>query len=383
MNILFISRGYPTDQDPVWGNFERDQAVALQRLGHNVTIMSIDGRFRLLRRKLGITVKYDHGFSIYSIYLFPLAFFANFYRLKRLCRDVMALLLYKRILNDGIKPDIVYAHYLRNIAACRLIKSRYNIPIVGIEHWSEINKIRIKRYVYDLGKVGYVIPDRLIAVSESLKLQIKKIWGVDSVVINNMVDDRFFLPHSKNPIKKDLIEFVSVGSLIKRKGFDLLVNAFSVVAIPRDKWKLTIVGDGPEYSYLNSLILSKDLEKNITVMGKRSRTEIKELLSRSDCFILASRAETFGVVFIEAMAVGLPCVGTICGGPEEIINKGNGLLVPNENVAKLVEAIETMFKTARTYDSDAIEKRCKEKYSSSTIAYKLDKTFRELIEDKK
>ena len=51
MKILTISRGVPTNQDPQWGNFEYDQALALKNMGHEVIIVSLDGRFRLFRRR--------------------------------------------------------------------------------------------------------------------------------------------------------------------------------------------------------------------------------------------------------------------------------------------------------------------------------------------
>lgn len=71
MNILLISRGYPSNRDVQWGCFERDQAKALQKLGHTVTVMSIDGRFRLYKRRLGITQISDDGINVYNMFYCP------------------------------------------------------------------------------------------------------------------------------------------------------------------------------------------------------------------------------------------------------------------------------------------------------------------------
>ena len=73
MNILLVSRGYPTKQEPTWGCFERDQAEALSQLGHKVTIISVDIRFRWYWRKLGITQQYINGVSIYNLFCIPYA----------------------------------------------------------------------------------------------------------------------------------------------------------------------------------------------------------------------------------------------------------------------------------------------------------------------
>ena len=55
MNIFIIARGYPTSKEPTWGCFEKDQAEALSKLGHKVSIVSVDTRFRWYWRSLGIT----------------------------------------------------------------------------------------------------------------------------------------------------------------------------------------------------------------------------------------------------------------------------------------------------------------------------------------
>lgn len=380
MNILFIARGYPSEQDPIWGNFERDQALALQSLGHNITIMSVDGRFRLHRQKFGISHFKDNTLSIYSIFYFPLSIISIISRkLKMFVREKMTLRLYKKILKDGVNPEIIYAHYLINIESCRLIKKKYNTPIVGIEHWSEINKKQINPNVIRLGKYGYSVPDKLLTVSISLQRRIKQVWGYDSEVIPNMVDKIFFQNNVNRKPHSGCIKFISIGSLTYGKGYDLLIRAFDRANIPLTDWTLYIIGGGSEKMNLQKLINKLGLNNNIYLLGRQNREIIKDLLLESDCFVLASRGETFGVVYIEAMAVGLPVIGTKCGGPEEIINQENGLLIPSENIDEIAKAIVKMMTTARQYDSNKIITQCYEKYSSEKIACKLERIFNGLI----
>ena len=72
--------------------------------------------------------------------------------------------------------------------------------------------------------------------------------------------------------------------------------------------------------------------------------EVSSILAHADIFVLASRKETFGIVYVEAMAKGLPVIATKCGGPEEFVNKENGILVPVDNVEELSKAMLLMYK---------------------------------------
>jgi len=74
----------------------------------------------------------------------------------------------------------------------------------------------------------------------------------------------------------------------------------------------------------------------------------------ADCFVLPSRYETFGVVLIEALASGLPLIATKCGGPEDIVNCGNGVLVEIDNVELLAEAMRALKRNKHKYDANRL-----------------------------
>lgn len=157
MNILLISRGYPSNRDVQWGCFERDQAKALQKLGHTVTVMSIDGRFRLYKRRLGITQISDDGINVYNMFYCPFAILrllGSKFFLKVLSWQTNRL--YEEV-KKRMVPDVIYAHYLTNIYSATIIKQCYNIPVVGVEHWSMLNRKVLPSYVSVMGNIGYRI----------------------------------------------------------------------------------------------------------------------------------------------------------------------------------------------------------------------------------
>ncbi len=383
MNIFLISRGIPTSDNPTWGNFELDQAKELQKLGHDVTILCVDRRLRLKKRKIGITSQTIDNIPCYSLFLMPLALISCISKaLANRARESMGKMVYNYAVKQKGLPDIIYAHYLTNMALVSRLCKENSIPLVGIEHWSELNANPIKPYVRSLALNTYPYCSRIIAVSDSLRNSIKSNFGFDAISINNLVSADFLQSSDVSPMpESSTIEFVSVGALLPRKGHDILIKAFSKIKSKKE-WHLNIIGSGPEKANLQQLIDSLHLHDNITLAGSKNKAEVHEYLAKGDAFVLASNCETFGVVFIEATATGLPVIGTVCGGPEEIINDSNGILVEKGNVGQLAEAIDRMIDTYHDYDKEIIARECREKYSPDVIGRKIEKVLLEAINEK-
>lgn len=379
MNILLFSRGYPSTKDPQWGCFERDQAKALQKIGHKVTIMSVDGRFRSYYRKHGVTYINESGIDIYNIYLFPLDLLIPFgCKFRLYIREKIALFLFDKYIRKKLKVDLIYAHYLTNIYLAARIKEKYNIPIVGIEHWSMLNRTKLPSYVKKMGKFGYGSVNQLISVSNSLRLSILSHFSIDSMVIHNMVSDDFFIndiPKRHTINTGDKISIVAVGSLFYGKGYDILIKAFAQTKLYKNGSQVIIIGGGNEYRKLSKLIEKLKLKNNVSLVGRKNKKEILEILYSCNLFVHPSRGENFSVAIIEALSTGLPVVATQCGGASECINQKNGVLVPIDNIDALAEAILFVYNKLNEYNHKYIANECKSKYSSEVIAKQLNDVF--------
>lgn len=378
MNILLISRGLPEKQDPQYGNFELDQAKALAALGHNVTIASVDTRFRFYWRKLGVTIGHIDSIRTYNIFVCPSAIIGLLgKRIRAYYVGWLWKTLERHILQNEPPFDVIYSHYLTNTYNVVHYFRHIHAPIVAIEHWSEINKPVLRPEVQIMGDETYPHVNQLLTVSNAARQSIKQHFNKESQVVYNMVSDRFvYSPHTSH---HNQIRFISTGSLIRRKGFDVLIRAFSQLNLPQETWDLTIIGGGPEKSHLEKLIAKAKLEQQIHLIGRRASDEMVGMLNDSDVFVLPSRMETFGVVYAEALACGLPVIATPCGGPEEFVNEKNGLLVPVDDVEALAAAIQHMYDHHRDYDRQAIADDCQARFSSKVIARQLTKIFDEVI----
>lgn len=167
----------------------------------------------------------------------------------------------------------------------------------------------------------------------------KKLWGgIDKfTVIPNPLS---FLP--KQIASLDNKQVIAVGSFIPQKGFDLLIDAFAIIAKNFPDWRLMIYGDGQDYPILVNKINSLSLQSQVFINSPQKN--IAEKFLESSIFAFSSRYEGFGLVLTEAMACGLPCVSFDCEcGPDEIIEPNvTGILVPPCNVAFFADALKEL-----------------------------------------
>jgi glycosyltransferase involved in cell wall biosynthesis len=377
MFVLLISRGIPSDNDPQWGCFERDQALALHKAGHKVVVLSIDSRAKFYSTKLGISHKIIDGVDFYNLSCFPNVIFRPIaYRIMLFLISWQLDYLYKRMQKTHGTPDLIYSHYLLNSYAALRLKKKYNLPLVAIEHWSEVNKDVLKSYVKYSGDKVYSIADKVIAVSDSLKSMLNKHFHVDALVVHNLVGEGF----DYNPTsQRSTFNFVTVGSLFHVKGYDILIDAFAKIASVNNNFRLTIVGDGNQRPLLQQLITKHNLQSKVSLVGRKSRVEVADILLNSDVYVSSSRNENFSVSVLEALSIGLPVVATICGGIRECINDSNGLLVPTENVDLLSDAMLKISQNISNYNRESIARDFENRFSTTSIVNNLVSIFETII----
>ena len=376
MHVLIISHGYPTIKDPQWGCFEKDQAEALVKMGHRVTVVVVDMRFRPSNQAFGINHINDGAISAYTYFMLSGKLIPS--RMRRFVAERMMLRLCRKVFRAEGMPDVIYAHYMFCIAMLRQVKQKYAIPIVGIEHWSELNKSALPPRLMQSGRTAYALTDRLLAVSPSLQAQMKRHFGVEAEVVYDMVNDVFLRPAIREKIAKPFV-WLAVGSLNQGKGYDVLLEAFAQLG---GAGQLIIIGSGPENERLHAQAERLGIAGRIRFTGMLDKQTIVRLMNESNAFVLPSRGETFGVAYIEAMAMGLPVIATRCGGPEHFVNSDNGLLVDINNVKQLTKAMRQMETTIDKYEPESIRAYVQERFSAKAIAGQLEEIFEKVIKQK-
>jgi colanic acid/amylovoran biosynthesis glycosyltransferase len=191
--------------------------------------------------------------------------------------------------------------------------------------------------------------------------------------------------HMADPAAGSL-EIISIGRLIPKKGFELLVNACNVLMSKGLQLNCRIVGSGPEHVPLRQLIDRLGLGKFIELTGPKAQPEIVDLLAQSNLFVFPAVEDGSGdrdnlpTVIIEAMASGLPVVATGLGGIGEIVtHQANGLIVPEGDVDALATAIGFLAEHAelrKSYGQNGLAV-VKEKFRVETTVAGLILLFRQ------
>ena len=156
----------------------------------------------------------------------------------------------------------------------------------------------------------------------------------DVVIIPNPVTT---YPEKIKPHDGTGRRIICAGRLYEQKGFDILIEAFSLIADKCPDWHIDIFGSGEDKDKLHSLIQSKGLSKCIRIQPPTAN--IYNEYQQSEFYVFSSRYEGFGLVLIEAMSCGIPCVSFRCKyGPEEIIADGeDGLLARDGDANDLAD----------------------------------------------
>lgn len=195
--------------------------------------------------------------------------------------------------------------------------------VIGLQTW--IRSVESKRsFVHLLKLLTLRLATRLIACSNAVKYDSHP----RCLVIGNPYDDKLFRITSDVVRNKSI---VFLGRLVSDKGAEMLLKAFSI--LKNKDWSLTIIGDGPQRSLLESLSLSYDIEAYVNFKGFLKGELLVEELNRHEIMVVPSLwNEPFGVVALEGMACGCTMLVSDGGGlPDAIGSAGLQFIKANQN----------------------------------------------------
>lgn len=238
---------------------------------------------------------------------------------------------------------------------------------IAWEHNHHNNK---KKYINSLVKSCKNI-DNLVLVSDELSKFYKSYLGNKVVYIPNCLDK---MPSKLS--KLDSKNLVAIGRLSKEKGFDDLLRLFKKISTKHPDWKLNIVGDGMERNNLLDLARELKLGDKVVFHGYQNKDYINNVLLESSIYVMTSHTESFGLVLIEAMSYGVPCVSyTSAQGANEIISDcETGYLIKNRSEDEMIEKIELLIEDEKLRNKLGKNARLRSKnYSNEVILDKWSK----------
>jgi glycosyltransferase involved in cell wall biosynthesis len=256
--------------------------------------------------------------------------------------------------------DLIDGHYVYpdGLAAVLLSKA-FGKPVVLSARGSDINQFSEFRLIAPMIKYALRRANHIISVCDAIKEKMVA-YGVPShkvTIIPNGVDSSLFSPIDSKKARERLglvngsRIILSVGGLIPRKGFGLLLNAMKTLTEQYPDSHLYIIGEGPLRRPLEDDIKRLSLGPYVTLVGERPHQQLPLWYSSADVFCLASEREGWANVIMESLACGTPVVATnVWGAPEILTSRNVGILVkrdPGAIAGGLTEALNRSWNRKR------------------------------------
>ncbi|MEN0659906.1 N-acetyl-alpha-D-glucosaminyl L-malate synthase BshA [Caldifermentibacillus hisashii] len=232
---------------------------------------------------------------------------------------------------DREKLQIIHVHYAIPHAICALLARQMaetDFKIVTTLHGTDITVLGKDSSLKKAIQFGIEKSDEVTAVSNALVDETHRLITPMKPIrtVYNFIDERIYYKMDANHqlkadfgIKEDEKVIIHVSNFRPVKRVKDVIESFQKITemIPA---KLLLVGDGPEMGKISQMVDERHLTKQVLFLGKQENLE--ELYAISDLLLLLSEKESFGLVALEAMACGVPCVGTNTGGIPEVIENG-------------------------------------------------------------
>lgn len=391
--VLFISHMYPTSIDHSYGKVIHEQALSLINLGYEVKVICpIPYRLpfskyvnpkKVNRHNIAFKEVHDSIEVYYPRYIsFPKAFlFSQSGKLM-----YFGILKSVKKIKKNFEFDLIHAHFgMPDTYAANKLSKVVKKPVVSTLQATDLD-ITINRSESSKLKVYEALNMSKQVISPTPRLQKKLLdmFDIKSEVIGYGIDPQKVIVE-KSPILthkyKDKIVVLSVSRLIETKGLDYNIYAINKIRENYENIKYVIIGEGPEKENLERLVKSLDLEEYVDFLGELTSSETMKYIATSNIFSLPSWQETFGLVYVEAMANKKAVIGCEGQGFDGIIlNKFNGFLAKPKNSNSIYEIIELIIENPSLLDEIGVnaQQTVINDFTFTSVARHIEKVYRNL-----
>ncbi len=380
IKICIITTAYPRWTGDERAPFIHEAARALKEAGHDVRVLAIhrpgtraheylDGveifRTRYLPEKWEILQEEGGGLPVIWKKK-PLARLALLPFI--ICQSLM-------LVRHAAGCDLIHANWTLSGGIAWLTRFIHRRPFVVMVHGSDIYIGTKTGWIRKMTRILLDQAAAVIAISQDLAGQLRILGVPESKIsiIPEVIDTDNFLNVEQE--RENTILFI--GSLIPRKGCIYLLQAFGKIARELPDYRLCLVGEGADEAELRQLASDLQIGERVSFLGVKPRAEIASLMQRARLFVLPSLEEGLGVVLIEAIASGTPCVASAVGGIPDVITPDVGVLVPPGDAGALASAILDVLKDPGRWQalSSAAKGRAREVFSRETLARKFARVY--------
>ena len=380
LHVLTLTPFFPSDQNEVSGCFIAEPIEQLEQFGVDSSVIAVSPIYYPRKRPSSTAA----------------AEWVRYLQVPgNLGLSSAGKLLYARLLgrvrklHDAKPIDVIHAHAALPCGhAAALLSKRLNVPFVITLHGLDVfntcflggipaawrRKVSVE--VYRASRTVICISGR---VQEILKAGTPA--ETRSTIVYNGVNPSLFSPNSAEVGPFDP-EILIVGNLLRSKGHELVLRALGNLRPSFPRLRCRIIGEGPDRARFEALVRDLDIGEQVQFVGRQSRSEVAEAMRRCSVFVLPSRNEGLGCVYLEAMSCGKPVIGCRGQGIDEVIEHGkNGWLIPVDGLEELVQGLSVLLGSPelRTRIGTVARQTVLEKLTLSQQAQHLARIYRQAI----
>jgi glycosyltransferase involved in cell wall biosynthesis len=380
LHVLTLTPFFPSDQNEVSGCFVAEPIEQLRQFGVDSSVIAVS------------PIYYPRKHSSSSAA-------AEWVRYPQVPRTFglssAGKLLYARLVGrirqlHRVKPiDVIHAHAALPCGhAAALLSRRFNIPFVVTVHGLDVfNNCHLggipAAWRRKVSVEVYRGARNVVCISGKVQAILKAGTPAEtcSTVVHNGVNPILF---SQAPVEGGAFgpEILTVGTLLRSKGHELVLRALGKLRASFPQLQSRIIGEGPDRARLEALVRELGIEQQVQFVGRRSRSEVAEAMRRCSVFVLPSRNEGLGCVYLEAMSCGKAVIGCQGQGIDEVIeHRKNGWLVPADGLEELVHGLSALLGSPelRTRIGTAARQTILERFTLSHQAQQLANIYRQVI----
>jgi glycosyltransferase involved in cell wall biosynthesis len=376
MKVLWLVSWYPNRLDVFTGDFIQRHAQAVSQYGEvEVIFVKKDGS--LPANTMEVVKKVTGNLTEQIIYYNPpktnlkiIDRAISFFNYKKYYRQAV-----NQYVKENGKPGYVHVHVAMNAGVVALwIKKKWNIPYFVTEHWVGYYRECVPS-IYDNSFLFRLLNKKILKraalffpVTKGLGEKVKNDFvDIPYKVIPNVVNTDFFKYTNSRPVK---FRFIHISHINFQKNPEGMFRAAQLLKDRGYNFELFMLGN--ENDSLNELANKYGLLPEVVIYKNAvPYAEVATCIQTASAFLLFSRFENLPCVLLEALCCGLPVISTNVGGIAEVVNNKNGILVENENIEELVDAMQKMMDEYHNYNREKIAAEASEKFCYAAVGRQI------------
>ena len=346
LHVLTLTPFYPSDGDEVSGCFVAETLAQIEAKGVSSSVIAVDSIYHARRKS---SPQFPADWIRYSQLPGNLG-------LSSAGRFLAAGLLSRvRQLHKDSPITVIHAHAALPCGhAAAILSRRLGVPFVVTVHGLDVYNRCFQdgiaaRWRRKSSLRVYASASKVICISEGVRRLLTDGKGgtgeaANAEVVYNGTDPDLFKPGS-TPDEAQTI--LIVGNLLAGKGHELVLRALARLKNSYPAVQCKIIGEGAHRGRFTAIAAELGLSDRVHFLGRQSRSQVADAMRACTVFVLPSRYEGLGCVYLEAMACGKPAIACHGQGIDEIIHHGcNGWLIPVDGLEELVQGLKVLLGNA-------------------------------------